>query len=317
LRKNIDPHPVRGHPCLGLLELAAGRLAGNSMPLMSLIRPLAAWPFVLLAMLATAAALAQRENAPAPVNGAQPVDIVTANGRQTEVWLDGEPLGLTPVNTELPPGVYFLTAYAEGLEPVLRPLEVRAGGRTHSSLRDLPLTDARFPVVFEEIVLSHRRLPDNAHILLIAANLAADPQDYASLIALLPPGHEDAATHALAKGRNQVRTGDLQGALATIDEALARHERVAGLWRIKTRLLTQLGRPREAVLAGHRAVGTEGLNAENFVARGLAHLAAGSVAEGREDLQRALELDPGHPRAQRALADTYAPTQSHATEPAP
>lgn len=227
--------------------------------------------------------------------------IRTREGRQMDVWLDGRRMGLTPLKLELRPGTYFLTAGADGLEPILRRMEVQAGGEQLTVLADRALAAERLPMVVEEIMAAFRAQPANAHVRILAALLTTDRRDHSQLLDSLPPGLGSDPTVLLSRARWAMTDGQPGAALALVEEALHREARMASLWRMKAWALIELGRNAEAKDASELAVRIDPLHADSFVVRGDVHRAAGELEFARLNYERALDLQPDNQRALRGL----------------
>ena len=230
------------------------------------------------------------------------MNVRTRNGRQMDVWIDGRRIGLTPLKLQLAPGTYFLTAGSDGVEPVLRKLEVLAGGEQVAVLNDLPLVSERLPAVIQEIMGGFREYPDNPHVRILAALLTTDRTDHQRLLASLPQDLQRDATVLLSKARWALTDNKPVEALQFIEEALHRESQMAGLWRMKAWTLIELGRMEDATKAAEMAVRLEPMHADSFVARGDVYRAAGEPEFARLNYERALELQPGHELALRGLA---------------
>ena len=135
-----------------------------------------------------------------------------------------------------------------------------------------------------------------------------------------PPPEPNPAPGAYAlylQGRGDLQRYDrlenLESALATFDEAVARDPNFALAWagRAET-FLRQYGLSRDPPFltkardAGLRALALDDDRASVQLTVGLVHVAAGEYASAVGRFQRALELEPGSDEAHRALASAYA-----------
>jgi tetratricopeptide (TPR) repeat protein/TolB-like protein len=133
-----------------------------------------------------------------------------------------------------------------------------------------------------------------------------------------PEPHPAPGAYALyLQGRGYLQRHDrlenLESALATFDEAVARDPNFALAWagRAET-FLRQYGLSRDPPFltkardAGLRALALDDDRASVQLTVGLVHVAAGEYASAVGRFQRALELEPGSDEAHRALASAYA-----------
>ncbi|MBI5154702.1 PEGA domain-containing protein [Candidatus Poribacteria bacterium] len=254
------------------------------------------------------------QSAPSPPSAAsrearpERVEVRTRHGMQMDVWIDGERRGVTPLRMALRPGNYYLTSGAEGLEPVLRRFAVKPGGRSINVVTDVPMTTARFPAIFKELVLACREYPQNAHLLILACLLTNSQEDFDGLAVRIPKPLAGDPTLLMARARMALSADRLEETDALLGQAVAADRRLAGPWRMRSYALQRWGRPEEALAAANEAVLIEPLNGENFAVRGEAQLALGDRHAARLDFERALELRPGHSRATEGLkAATAAP----------
>jgi len=231
------------------------------------------------------------------------LQVQTKNGRQMEVWVDNERIGITPLIGRLSPGKHLMSCWNSGLEPIIQVVDIPEDDVQVLVIPDRPLKADRFPVMFERIIRAYQQFPENPHFKIIAASLAQTESDFQGMLGQMEEEDKDNALVLLADAKWAVYNEDFIVGLVTLKEAIDAEPRLAVTWRFRARVLTALKRYREAIAHADKAVVLEPQNAENFVVRGNAYRAMGKETDADLDYMYALELDPENEEALAARGE--------------
>lgn len=268
----------------------------------------------MLLLLAAAAALPRPTVEGDGTGASSMVYVRTEDGAQVDLWVEGERVGLTPQRFRMPPGVYFLTAWAPGRAPVLDRLEVRPGQDTGIVIQNPRLDAGRFPNDFARIVAAQARHKDNMHLWGIMAGLTQTHEDYLGVKKMAPGPITTDLLFIYAEGRWQLARGFPDRALQMCDAGLEIEPRASFLWRLRASALMTQGRTERAFEAAAQAVNVDPHNPDNYVLRGEIKRARHDPYGAQLDFLAALELDENHPGAAKGL--DAATDQAHAPAPA-
>jgi hypothetical protein len=262
--------------------------------------------FLLALLLALAAPAPAQDPTPAPPadgsDGSVEVRIVTRDGAQMDVYLDGRRIGLTPIKLRTPPLDLVLSAGAPGVEPVIHELAIAPGEDRVVTLVDRPLSRERFPALYTAMVGAQHAHPQNPHLIVLAASVAQDGDDAARLINTMPKAMQDEPMVLYAAARASLLLGRTDAALELLGRACEAEPRMGGLERVRAQILLGAQGPQAALPPANRAVLLEPANADNFTSRAAIHQALGDLRAAEMDVVQALALRPDDARALR-LAD--------------
>ncbi len=214
----------------------------------------------------------------------------SAGRLQMEVWLDGEPLGRTPLRTELPAGQYFLTASADAIIPVLQPFEVGDGGDQMVILPTRPVTTENYLSVSQDVFRSLVHFPENPHLLLIALYLTVDEEEAGRLLERADEKLEQNAALEALRARYHLRGGRFGDALRAAERAIGIDGTYALAWRVRAEILAEQEEWERALSAANYAVVQEPYGWRNLRTRARIHTERGNERAARLDTERADEL---------------------------
>lgn len=215
-------------------------------------------------------------------------------GRQLEVWMNGQPVGLTPIEATLPPGDYLLTASAEGIVPVLERVSLVPGNPYKLVLPVESLTTTNYNIAANRVVRANEAQPNNAHVRLIASMMGSDATDVYTQLGAAERLRPESAMGYLIRSRWTLREEKFEQALELAEKGLAIEPRHAALHRQKARALAQLGRYAAALDAANKAVELDAREWQGYQVRAVIHRAKEDDASARADILAALELSPGN-----------------------
>jgi tetratricopeptide (TPR) repeat protein len=111
----------------------------------------------------------------------------------------------------------------------------------------------------------------------------------------------DTADGWLDRGLQQANIGDLDGAIASWDEALVLDPNLEEAWQHRGGALGNLGRLEESISSFEKVLLLNPENSQAWFSRGLVLEAMGQMEEAIANYQKTLELDPSFPEVQERI----------------
>jgi hypothetical protein len=244
---------------------------------------------LLLALLPVGARAQGESPTPTPPPDVRRLRVESMGRFQMEVWINAKRAGFTPLEVNLRPGKYLVTAAAESVVPVIQALEI---GDEHPVLwlPTVPLTRDNYDKAGEHLVRAIIDFPGNPHFVIMSMLMVRDAEDATQLLeraARELPGDPMAD---LLRAKIILRQNKLDEALQLVDRAVPKLASASIAWRIRAMVLLARGELDPALDAANQSVVLDPRGWRNLRIRARVHAARGDTAKARADEELAQEL---------------------------
>lgn len=231
--------------------------------------------------------LAARDAATTPT---QVVHFRSLGNIQMDIWANQERLGVTPFVAEIPIGDFYLTAVAEGLEPIMENYTVGEQEGQVALLPAIPITVESYPLVIREVTYSLSQHLDNPHLIMIGLMFSDSLVDKKILLTELDKMIDEDPLGLALKARYYLDAQDLDRAREAAARAVELWPDVAFAWRTLATVLIQEGSLQAALDAANQAVLIEPNAWRNLRVRAVVYSKMGKDRPAINDKERADEL---------------------------
>ncbi len=250
---------------------------------------------ILITLLMTASAPAQdaTEETPQPHESEasfQTMLFESSANIQLEVSIDGVRIGITPCRAELKPGRYFLTASAEGVEPLMQYVDITSQPGQKALLPTRPLSIKQLEPLRETVLDVVAKTKLNPHMIRIAMLLSVNDEEKGYLIKQADRVTPDDPVVDAIRSRQLLADKQYQEALEAADRSVEKLKMFSQGWRAKALAHLALGEKQEALRAAHNAVINEPYGWLNLRVRADIYKAMDNKRAADNDLKREQEI---------------------------
>lgn len=246
---------------------------------------------VLLSLLFAAGAARAQAVDDSPTTGTPQTVVFRAVGDvQMDVWLNGERAGITPFETELKPGNYYLTVACEGMLPIMERYTVTGASGVVSILPADPLTTENYMPALKQITYNLAQMQDNPHLIMIGILHNTDQIDRKILLQQAEVLIDKDPLLDILRARVYLDDGKLAEAEKAAVRATETNPDYALAWRTLATVLVQQGNLYEAQEVANQAVILEPNHWRNLRIRAVVYSKMGNDNAAQNDKERADEL---------------------------